>query len=192
MLITPAGLFVDTSGWADSVLRNTPDHAAMEAFFKQTVADRRTLITTNYVVAELVALLTTRSRASRPQILALVNSLKRMPNLRIIHIDPALDDEAWSLLERQPDKDWSLVDAASFVVMRHLSIAQAFTTDQHFVQAGFVRLPERQSGRTARTASANTSLRACAGRYVHPCTRFKEVYAEHRQYVPGASLAPAR
>jgi uncharacterized protein len=141
--MTPTGLFVDTSGWADSVLRNTPDHTVMEAFYKQTVASHRTLISMNYVVAELVALLITRSRASRPQILALVNSLKRLPNLRIIHIDPAVDDEAWALLERQPDKDWSLVDSASFVVMRHLAVAQAFTTDQHFVQAGFVRLPER-------------------------------------------------
>src|SRR6185312_12641159 len=26
-------LFVDTSGWADPVLRNTPDHPAMEAFY---------------------------------------------------------------------------------------------------------------------------------------------------------------
>jgi predicted nucleic acid-binding protein len=94
-------------------------------------------------LASALSGITTRSRAWRPQILALVNSLKRIPYLRIIHIDPALDDEAWSLLERQPDKDWSLVDAASFVVMRHLSIAQAFTTDQHFVQVGFVRLPER-------------------------------------------------
>ena len=141
--MVPPNLFVDTSGWADPVLHNTRDHAVMEAFYKQAIASRRTLVTTNYILAELVALLTTRSRASRPRILALIDNIKQVASVRIIHIDPALDGEAWALLERHPDKNWSLVDAASFVVMRHHAIAEAFTTDQHFVQAGFVRLPHR-------------------------------------------------
>jgi predicted nucleic acid-binding protein len=34
-----------------------------------------------------------------------------------------------------------LVDAARFVVMRQLGIAEAFTTGKHFVQAGFIRVP---------------------------------------------------
>ncbi|HXT34441.1 MAG TPA: hypothetical protein VN837_02590 [Chloroflexota bacterium] len=91
----------------------------MEAFYKHAIASRRTLVTTNYILAELVALLTTRSRASRPRILALIDNLKHVASVRIIHIDPALDGEAWALLERHPDQNWSLVDAASFVVMRH-------------------------------------------------------------------------
>lgn len=137
----PTNLFVDTSGWADPVLHNTQDHAMMEAFYKQAIAGRRTLVTTNYILAELVALLTTRSRASRPRILSLIDNIKQTASMRIIHIDPILDGEAWALLERHPDKNWSLVDAANFVVMRRHAIVEAFTTDQHFVQAGFVRLP---------------------------------------------------
>lgn len=140
--MSPHSLFVDTSGWADPVLQNTQDHLVMEAFYTQAVAGRRALVTTNYILVELVALLTTRSRASRPQILALLNTIQHMANVRILHIDPVLDSEAWALLARHPDKRWSLVDAASFVVMRRLSITEAFTTDQHFVQAGFVRLPK--------------------------------------------------
>jgi len=35
----------------------------------------------------------------------------------------------------------SLVDASSFVVMSRLGISEALTTDQHFSQAGFVRVP---------------------------------------------------
>jgi len=38
------------------------------------------------------------------------------------------------------DKDLSLVDCASFVVMQQRRITQALTTDHHFEQAGFVRL----------------------------------------------------
>jgi len=59
----------------------------------------------------------------------------------VVHVDPDLDEEAWDLLDRMLDKDWSLVDAASFIVMRRLGITEVLTTDHHFSQAGFVRLP---------------------------------------------------
>jgi predicted nucleic acid-binding protein len=38
------------------------------------------------------------------------------------------------------DKSWGLVDCASFLVMRDRGISVAFTSDQHFEQAGFTRL----------------------------------------------------
>ena len=62
-------------------------------------------------------------------------------NARIVHIEPDFDGKAWAMLDQFADKDWSLVDAASFVVMRHLDLREAFTSDHHFVQAGFVRVP---------------------------------------------------
>ena len=37
----------------------------------------------------------------------------------------------------RPDKDWSLTDCISFVVMEQLELADAFTADHHFEQAGF-------------------------------------------------------
>ncbi len=43
------------------------------------------------------------------------------------------------LLEARPDKDCSLCDAVSFVLMRERQINEALTTDKHFVQEGFVR-----------------------------------------------------
>ena len=64
-----------------------------------------------------------------------------MPQLRMIHVDVATDDAAWAMLNQFDDKDWSLVDAASFIVMRQLRIQEAFTSDGHFRQAGFIRLP---------------------------------------------------
>lgn len=134
-------IFMDTSGWAEPLMGNSPDHAAMTAYYRRLIADKRPLLTTNYVIAELVALLTARSRFTRPQIITIINRIKGMPRLRIEHIDPAADAEAWALLERSTDKDWSLVDAASFVVMHRLGVTEAFTTDHHFNQAGFIRLP---------------------------------------------------
>jgi predicted nucleic acid-binding protein len=40
----------------------------------------------------------------------------------------------------RPDKDWSLTDCISFVVMNAESISEALTGDEHFEQAGFVAL----------------------------------------------------
>jgi hypothetical protein len=38
------------------------------------------------------------------------------------------------------DKDWSLTDCISFVVMRERGITEALTGDHHFEQAGFTTL----------------------------------------------------
>jgi predicted nucleic acid-binding protein len=44
------------------------------------------------------------------------------------------------LLSSREDKNWSLVDCSSFVVMQQRNITEALTNDYHFEQAGFVRL----------------------------------------------------
>jgi len=52
--------------------------------------------------------------------------------------------EAGILHHRQhSDKEWSLTDCISFVVMRQRDIQQALTHDHHFEQAGFEALLRR-------------------------------------------------
>jgi hypothetical protein len=41
------------------------------------------------------------------------------------------------LYTSRPDKDWSLTDCISFVVMQDRGITDALTGDHHFEQAGF-------------------------------------------------------
>ena len=45
-----------------------------------------------------------------------------------------------ALYAERPDKDWSLTDCISFVVMREMDISEALTGDRHFEQAGFTVL----------------------------------------------------
>lgn len=134
-----SAIFVDTSGWAAPVAQDTDHQPEMLAFSRELIASGRILVTTNYVISELVPLLTSRTHLPRPRVLEFVGQVKQLA--RTIYIDKALDTEAWELLQQRPDKEWSQTDAASFVVMRQLGLLEAFTSDHHFLQAGFIRLP---------------------------------------------------
>lgn len=109
---------------------------------QHAVNQKRHLVTTNYIITELVALLSSRYHLPRRQVITAINALKIDTAVEIVHIERSIDDEAWALLEARLDKKWSLVDASSFVVMRRFGITQALTTDHHFTQAGFIQVPK--------------------------------------------------
>jgi uncharacterized protein len=138
---TGSDLFIDTSGWLCYIDPLNSLHSAATAVVLSAVRMKRHLATTNYIIAELVALLSlSRYGMARPQIIARINALRAETNLAILHVDEATDAEAWRLLEARPDKDWSLVDATSFVLMKRFGMMEALTTDHHFTQAQLVRL----------------------------------------------------
>ena len=92
------------------------------------------------VFAELIALMTSPLRMPRPQQVTTIETIKTASWVEVVHIDPTLEVEAWTLLRSRLDKTWSLVDCASFTVMRHRGIREALTTDHNFEQAGFLQL----------------------------------------------------
>jgi uncharacterized protein len=134
------GTFVDTSGWGHLVDPTQAFHSQAAALYRQARQQGSRLVTTNYILTELVALLTSPVRVPRANVIEFISGLKSSPYVNIIHVDAQLDSQAWDLLVERPDKEWSLVDCASFVVMRQAGIVEALTTDHHFEQAGFVRL----------------------------------------------------
>jgi uncharacterized protein len=98
------------------------------------------VVTSNYVIAELVALLTRPLRIPRRTVVNVIDGIKASPFVETVHIDAGTDNDAWRLLGTRLDKEWSLVDCASFVLMQQRGLVDALTTDSHFEQAGFVRL----------------------------------------------------
>lgn len=136
-------LFVDTSGWGCCLSRQDPRRPAFTDFVEHVQKQGQRLVTTNYVIAELIALLSKSSfHLSRQTVILAINTIKTNPAVEIVHIDQSTDNEAWALLEKYLDKGWSLVDASSFVVMRRFGMTQALTTDHHFTQAGISRVPQ--------------------------------------------------
>lgn len=78
--------------------------------------------------------------AIRGKVAPFINDLAADPTIRIIHASNALFVRGLELYHARPDKDWSLTDCISFVVMKDEEIHEALTGDQHFEQAGFVAL----------------------------------------------------
>lgn len=139
-LTVAPNIFVDTAGWAELADTDQPHHAHAMEIYRHAKRRGRRVVTTNYVIAELVALLTSPLHFSRPRVIAYIRSLKISGYIEIVYLGRDLDEQSWQLLQARQDKQWSLVDCSSFVVMQMLGITEALTTDHHFVQAGFIRL----------------------------------------------------
>jgi len=133
-------LFVDTSGWATLVDPSQILHIQMRTLYRNILQQKRRLVTSNYILSELVALLISPMRISRPSLVTFVEGIKTSPYIEVVHIDATLDQQAWDLFKKRPDKKWTLVDCSSFVLMQQRGITEAITNDHHFEQAGFIRL----------------------------------------------------
>jgi uncharacterized protein len=128
-------VFVDTSGWGYLFDKSDQElHLQAVQIYRQ--ADQQ-FVTSNYVLCELVALLHSPLRVPRAQAIAIIDSIRNSARVRLQHVEKSVDDLAWQLLKTRADKQWSLVDCSSFVLMEELKISQVLTTDHHFQQAGF-------------------------------------------------------
>lgn len=132
-------VFADTSGWGNYFVRTEPFHTTAKNLMREWHINGVRIVTTNYVILELIALFTSPLRIPRLKQIKVIETIKATPWVEIVHIDRMLHEEAWQLLKRRLDKNWSLVDCASFVVMQNRMITEALTTDPHFEQAGFRR-----------------------------------------------------
>lgn len=133
-------VFADTSGWASAFVRIEPYYTLAADFLRQWQADGTRVVTTNYVINEVSALLTRPLCVPRPQQIAILDSIRNASWVEVAHVDPVLDEAAYALFQDRPDKLWSLVASASFVVMQKRGIAMTLINDHHFEQAGLVRL----------------------------------------------------
>lgn len=96
------------------------------------------LVTTEFVLIEVANAFC--ASAWRGKAIKLIEGLRSLPNLRIIEAHSSLLSDGWRLYCDRLDKEWSLTDCVSIAVMEKEQIKEAFTSDHHFEQAGFVKL----------------------------------------------------
>ena len=99
----------------------------------QTLSQR--VYTTAWVLTEVADGLTTPGQ--RRGFLTLLASLRRARGCVIVPAAERLFEAGLDLYGQRLDKQWSLTDCISFVVMRENGITDALTGDHHFEQAGF-------------------------------------------------------
>ena len=63
--------------------------------------------------------------------------IRHDPRIEVVAHSGELSAGAIRLFTARSDKDWSLTDCLSFIVMGRRNIRQALTVDNHFEQAGF-------------------------------------------------------
>ena len=103
-----------------------------------TENSRSTILTTEFVVVELLNFFS--KVPGRAIVVEFIRSLRRDPDTIIIPASNELIQRGFELFARRPDKEWSLTDCISFVVMEEHGVTEALTSDGDFAQAGFVAL----------------------------------------------------
>lgn len=96
---------------------------------------RGVLVTTDAVLIEVANFLTNTSgrRLFKPWL----DAQRASTDFVVIRTDHDLFDRGLNLYADRPDKQWSLTDCISFVVMRDRGMSEALTGDRHFEQVGF-------------------------------------------------------
>ena len=130
---------VDTGYLLALEIANDQHHQVAIQHWQSVVSALPRLVTTSYVFDEVVTFF--NSRGAHAKAVQVGNNLLQSACVQVIHVDAALPYEGWTYFQGHHDKDYSLTDCISFLVMRKLGIRTAFALDRHFVQAGFTKEP---------------------------------------------------
>jgi predicted nucleic acid-binding protein len=131
--------FVDS--WYFIALANPFDahHAAAERLDR--ALRPRTLVTHDGILIEVLNFFCEYGRSNRER----AARMMRLAALEFETVHPIgrpLFTRALDFYERRPDKDYSLTDCMSMVVMRERGITHVLTNDHHFRQEGFIVLSD--------------------------------------------------
>ena len=128
-------VFADTSYYI--ALLSPGDSCHVDAV-KLSHTLKRQVVVTEFILLELANALSRID--ARRLFVSLLPHLRSNPNIVIVPASPELFQRGYELFSRRADKNWSLTDCISFIVMEEHGLSDAVTTDRHFEQAGFQML----------------------------------------------------
>ena len=127
-------VFADTFFYLALLDVAEPDH-------KRALAESRIsrcIVTTEFILLELG---NACARAEdHADFLALVAGMLASLRVKIIPVSSELFNRGLARMRERNDKDWTLTDCISFVVLEEEGIHEALTAAQHYEQAGFKAL----------------------------------------------------
>ncbi len=126
--------FVDTGAWTALFVPADPLHDAARKWLRE---NRDRLVTSDYVVDEVLTLLKTRFSAQAS--IRGGQALFGEHFSQLVYLTSEDIERAWKVFRSHADKRWSFTDCTSLAVMERLRISQAFAFDKHFSQMRGVR-----------------------------------------------------
>jgi predicted nucleic acid-binding protein len=126
-------VFVDTSCFYAHLNPDDPFHAQARELLSRAAREGWTLVTTNYVLVETLAVV--QSRLGWEAVAAWQQRV--LSHVHVAWVDEtlhALGEARWS---QARERRLSLTDCISFEYMRKQGIGEALAQDTHFVRAGF-------------------------------------------------------
>ena len=124
--------FADTWFFIALLDRDDSRHAEALAWIN---ASQDFIVTTRWVLAETANAL--GGTSVRKQVTGLLNQIEADPGFTVVRQSDDFYERGLKLYSERPDKNWSMTDCISFVVMEEHGITEALTGDRHFEQAGF-------------------------------------------------------
>lgn len=131
-------VFVDSAAWIALLHRGDSLHARAVEVYRRLVGEDRKLLTTSLILIEVASAFAVISR--RHLAIQLEERYRQTEIGELVWIDEDLYRRGWKLYRERPDKEWSLVDCTSFIVMQERDVVEALTSDHHFEQAAFRKL----------------------------------------------------
>jgi len=116
----------------------SPSDAAHQAVVEYIARTSESIITTAWVLTEVADGLA--STSGRRLLADFVRELEDEAEVTVVLPDEQLWRRGLDLYAQRPDKEWSLTDCISFVVMQERGVVESLTAAHHFEQAGFVAL----------------------------------------------------
>ena len=132
-------IFVDAIFWIARLSRGDRLHAL--ALKAENEHGQAALVTTSLILTEVLNALSSSGPSQRRAAADFAVRVRQNAGATCIEVDSDLLSRGIALYRERPDKDWSLIDCVSFLVMGDRAISQALTFDGDFTQAGFVTLP---------------------------------------------------
>ena len=129
---------VDSSAFFALAYPRESNNAAARAIAHRLALERWQLFITNFIRAEAHALIL--NRLGHHVADRFLQELRRGGATILVRVTEDDEDKALALIDQYRDKDFTLTDATSFVVMERLSITHAFTFDDDFKQYGWIVL----------------------------------------------------
>jgi predicted nucleic acid-binding protein len=135
---------LDTNGWFALLNRQDRLHELAVSTFADILRTGGKLLVTDWIISETGnGLARTPARQSfRSAVATVLND----PRSILVMIDERRMRQAIDRYDERPDRSWGLVDCSKMLIMEEFGATEAFTSDQHFQQAGFVALLQRDRG----------------------------------------------